>query len=160
MLKTKNYKKYKYPLRLLLEGNSDAHVQLYSVVESLRDKHLKYKHADVKNRNIGEMISHALCTQYCFYSHQLVLGRECKCAHKTPKTIKVALDMIQKNLDDVLKLWEGMSKDELQREFKTEWGQVMSKELALFQSIEHIMYHVGEICFMAGIGGFYKGVLG
>lgn len=160
MLKTKDYKKYKYPLRLLLEGNSDAHSQLYSVVESLKDEHLGYKHPKVKNRTIGEMVSHAICTQYGFYTCSLVIGKECKCECGEPKTVKEALELIQKNLDEITKLWKKFTKEELQKEIKTEWGQVMSKELALFQSIEHIVYHVGEICFIAGIGGFYKGVLG
>jgi hypothetical protein len=147
-----------YPLSLLIEGNIDAHSQLYEVLSSFKDKDLTYKFKD--NRTISEMISHTLCTQYCFYTHTLVLGKECKCPHSNPRTVNKATGMIEKNLDDVTKIWSQLKEKSFKEEFKSEWGQILTKELALFQSIEHFMYHVGEICLTAGIGGFYRGTLG
>lgn len=161
-LKIPNTKGLVYPLKLLIEGNSDAHSQLYSVIGSLEDKNLTYKHPSVKNRTIAEMISHALCTQSCFYTSVLVLGNKegCNPECRVPKSVPEALKRIQTNLNNVTRKWSKLSEVDLGKEIKTEWGQVMTEEIALFQSIEHMMYHVGEICFLAGIGGFYKGVLG
>lgn len=149
-----------YPYKLLLEGNADAHSQLYSVVETFKDEHLSYKNPDVKSRTCGEIISHTVCTQSCFFTNSLVLGKKEKCECKVPASIDDALKMIQGNLMNMSKTWQDISVEELETEITTEWGQIMSKELALFQSIEHFMYHVGELCFLAGMGGFYQGTLG
>lgn len=160
MLKIKDLAKYSYPYKLLLEGLADSHSKLYSVIESFKDKNLTYKNSAVKNRNIGEMVSHIVCAQVCFYTQKLVQGEDIKCECFVPKTIKEALEMIQENLDRISRIWTEIDEKEFEKEVRTEWGQVMTKEVALLQSIEHTMYHVGEICFLAGMGGFYKGVLG
>jgi len=150
----------KYPHSILIEGSADAHSQLYSVIESFKDTHLLYKHKD-DDRTLSDIISHALCTQYCWYTQEIVLENKTKkCACKAELTIEKTLESIQKNLERTSRKWKQLSEKELQTEIKTEWGQIMSKELALFQSIEHMMYHVGEICYIAGLGAFYKGTLG
>ena len=159
-IKIPNLKKKDYPYKLLLEGNVDVHAQLYLIVETFKDEHLSYKHPEVKSRTIGELISHTLCTQRCYFTDSLVLEKKEKCECKIPTNVKEALEMIQENLDQITKIWSKIPMKELEKEFKAEWGQVMTKELALFVSIEHYMYHVGEICFIAGMGGFYQGTLG
>lgn len=159
-LKSPNTNNLDYPHKLLIEEAADAHSQLYSVIESFKDSNLKFRLPNSENRSIVEMLSHALCTQLCFYTKELVLGQKDKCRCKTPKTINEALNSIQQNLDEISKIWTNIPVEELQKEFKTEWRQVMTKELALLQSVEHMMYHIGEICFLSGLRGFYKGILG
>lgn len=159
-MKIPSLKKMSYPQRLLIEGASDAHAQLYSVIESFKDADLSYKHKK-DDRSIAEIVSHALCCQYCWYTRELVLEKETQpCTCRAEKSVVKTLKNIQQNQKRVAQTWKQISQKELQKEFKTEWGQVMTKELALFQSVEHMMYHVGEICYIAGLGGFYKGTLG
>jgi uncharacterized damage-inducible protein DinB len=140
--------------------NADMLTNLRSVVESLKDEHLSYRPDNVKVRTIGELVSHILCTQECYYTNELVLEREEECTCSSPNTVKEALRMIDEYEKRILDVWGGISVSELMKEFDTEWGQRLSKELALFQSIEHSMHHIGQICLIASIGGFYKNVLG
>lgn len=159
-IKKSDFKKYEYPYKLLLEGAADVLGQMYSVVETFKDEDLKYENPDIKNRTIGEMIYHSLCAQICFYTHEVLLNKKEECKCKVPETIKEALEMIHSNLDTITKIWPQIRKDKLNEVFKTDWGQTMTKENAMLQSVTHMMYHIGEICFLAGIGGFYKGTLG
>ncbi|MFQ5493697.1 MAG: DinB family protein [Candidatus Dojkabacteria bacterium] len=161
MLKTITASTKNYPHKSLLEVNADVHTQVYSVIESFKDENLAFR-IDHYDRTIGDILSHALMTQRHFFLGFLVMGNEEESDYKEPKlsNIDEALDMIQKNYDITTKLIQGLSDEDLNVVIKTEWGQEMSKELAAWQGISQIMQHVGEITVIAGIGGFYEGVLG
>ena len=160
MLQVPDYPK-RSSQKSLHEVNIDVHSQLYSVIETLKDEHLKFK-IDTYDRTIGSILSHTLSTQEHFFIGFLALGNKTEADYKEPTvtTIKEAVKLIQDNLNSTTKLISGISAEELKKEIKTEWGQVMSKELAIWQGITQITLHTGEICVMAGIGGFYKGTLG
>ncbi|MDD3661967.1 MAG: DinB family protein [Candidatus Dojkabacteria bacterium] len=160
MLNIKDYSGKGYPHRSLLEVNADAHSQLHSVVESFSDENLSYK-IDGYERSIGDVISHTLTTARYYFIGHLALGLSVD-DYSEPKiaSVKDALDLIQENLDEMSSLIEKLDAQDLASTIKTEWGQEMSKELAVWQGITQIMLHLGELCVMAGNGGFYKGTLG
>jgi hypothetical protein len=143
---------------LLIEGNNATLGDLYSVLETFNDKNLQYKYKD--SRTIAQIIKHIACSQNCMYLDEFILGEKGKCTCQEPKTIKQALKIVQDLKVYYAKIVKGLDKDELAKTFTTEWGQSLTKELALFQSITHTAYHISEICFLAGLGGFYKGTLG
>ncbi|MBN2100419.1 DinB family protein [Candidatus Dojkabacteria bacterium] len=160
MLNTPDVSSKEYPYRSLLQVNNDVHSQLYSVVESFLDQNLKHMVKEY-DRNIAQVISHTLTTERYYFIGHLAEGKSIENYDEpTIKTIKQALEMIQENLDQTNSQIENLSIEDLNTTIKTEWGQEMTKELALWQGITQIMLHTGEICLMAGIGGFYKGVLG
>ena len=73
---------------------------------------------------------------------------------KPVKTVREAQKRIAETFQKTVELWEKLTPEDFQKEIQTEWGQVLTGELALFQSITHTHYHVSEICFLRGLGGF------
>lgn len=156
-----DFTKFSYPLRLLLEGNSDTWYSLLSVIEDLTPDQLTYKHPGFEQRTIAEMINHAVDTQYSFYTQQLVLGQPYKQLYSDlPKTVEEAQARIGDTFAKTVELWQGLKPEDFTKEITTEWGQTLTGELALFQSITHTHYHVSEICFLRGLGGFPTKAMG
>ena len=91
----------------------------------------------------------------------LVLGKKYEeLKMSLPKTAKKAQKSIVEVYKRTLEIWEKLDKKDFQKEIKTEWGQVLTGELALFQSVTHTAYHLSEICFLRGLGGFPTNVMG
>jgi uncharacterized damage-inducible protein DinB len=151
-----------YPLKTLLLGNQDSWGSMLAVIADLTPEQLIYKHPNLVQRSIAEMLNHALDTQYGFYTQELVLGE------KSPKPLyenlaKTAEEAQQRIIDTYQKvfgLWKKLGEKDFAKEIKTEWSQTLTGELALFQSITHTHYHVSEICFLRGLGGFPTQVMG
>lgn len=154
--------KHKYPLRLLLAGNEDTWYSMLTVIEDLKPKQLAYKHEGIKQRSIAEMINHTLDTQYGFYTKHLVLGAKMPADlyKNLPKSVKEAQKRITDTYKKIVRLWRGLTQKDLKKKIHTEWGQILTGEQALFQSITHTHYHVSEICFLRGLGGFPTTALG
>lgn len=156
-----DFNKFGYPLRLLLEGNTDTWYSLLSVIEDLTPNQLVYKHPGLEQRTIVEMINHALDTQYSFYTQNLVLGQPYQQLYLgLPQTVGEAQKRIGDTFTKTVKLWQDLKPEDFVKEIKTEWGQTLTGELALFQSITHTHYHVSEICFLRGLGGFPTKAMG
>ena len=156
-----DFTKFAHPLRLLLEGNFDTWSSMLAVIEDLTPEQLSYNHPNYEQRTIAQMITHAIDTQYSFYTQTLVLGRKYKeLKLKLPKTKNEAIKMIVKTFKTTTNLWKNLKPKDFTKEIHTEWGQVLTGELALFQSITHTHYHVSEICFLRGIGGFPTKAMG
>ena len=156
-----NFAKFNYPLCLLLEGNSDTWYSLLSVIKDLTPDQLAYKHSGSNLRTIAEMINHALDTQYSFYTQNLILGQPYKQLYSDlPKTVEEAQKRIGDTFTKIVELWQDLKPQDFTKEIKTEWGQTLTSELALFQSITHTHYHVSEICFLRGLGGFPTKAMG
>jgi len=157
-----DFSKYEYPLKTLLLGNEDTWNSILDVISDLTAEQLFYKHSNIEQRSIVEIINHALDTQYGFYTKHLVLGEEMPSSlyEDLPKTAEAAQSRIVETYKKILELWEDISQDIFKKEIHTEWGQVLTGELALFQSITHTHYHVSEICFLRGLGGFPTKVMG
>lgn len=77
-----------------------------------------------------------------------------------PKTAQGAQQRIIETYQKTIELWQNLGQEDFQKEIKTEWGQVLTGELALFQSITHTHYHVSEVCFLRSLGGFPTSVMG
>ena len=150
------------PLKLLLEGNEDTWSSMLAVVADLTVEQLAYKHPGYNQRSIAEMVNHALDTQYGFYTTNLVVGEALpKPLYKdSVKTVEETPQRIINVYQRIVRLWKSLKDKDLSKEIKTEWGQVLTGELALFQSITHTHYHVSEICFLRGLGGFPTQVMG
>lgn len=157
-----DFEKYDYPLKTLLLGNADTWNSMLDVVSDLTPEQLSYKHPNIKQRSIAEMINHALDTQYGFYTKHLVLGEEmpANLYKEPPETAEEAQRRIVETYEKTVELWKGLAQEDFKKEIPTEWGQVLTGELALFQSITHTHYHVSEICFLRGLGGFPTSVMG
>lgn len=157
-----DFTKHRYPLRTLLLGNTDTWSAMLEVIEDLTPEQLIYKHPGIKQRRIAEIIDHALDTQSGFYTKHLVLGEEVPPTlyKNPPATSKEAQRRIAETFEKIMKLWQNLTDKDFAKEIKTEWGQVLTGELALFQSITHTHYHVSEICFLRGLGGFPTSALG
>lgn len=160
MLKLKDFSSKENPYRPLLEVNNDVHSQLYSVVETFGDNNLFHKIKGY-DRTVAEVISHTLTTHQSYFIGHLSLGKAVD-DYSEPKitSVKDALGMIQKNLEETNDLICNMSQKDFTARIKTEWGQELTKEMAVWMGITQIMLHLGEVCVMAGNGGFYKGTLG
>ncbi|KKU10825.1 MAG: hypothetical protein A2Z96_05595 [Spirochaetes bacterium GWB1_48_6] len=154
--------KYSYPLRTLLLGNIDTWQSMLNVIEGLTPEQLQYKHQGIEQRSIAEMVVHAIDTQYGFYTKHLVLGENIPPAlyPDLSKTADEAFKMIGETFEKTLALWEKLTPEDFSKEIKTDWGQILTGELALLQSITHTHYHVSEICFLRGLGGFPTKVMG
>ena len=155
------FSKYDYPSKLLLIGNEDVWNNFCAVVEDLTPEQMSYKHSGIKQRSIAEIVNHALDCQNSFYTKSLVLGKKYEeLKMSLPKTAKKAQKSIVEVYKRTLEIWEKLDKKDFQKEIKTEWGQVLTGELALFQSVTHTAYHLSEICFLRGLGGFPTNVMG
>lgn len=143
-------------------GNVDTWSSILAVIADLTSEQLAYKHLGIKQRSIAEMVSHALDTQYGFYTRHLVMGEETPASlyPEPPKTTEEAQKRIVETFAKTVALWEKLKPEGFQKEIQTEWGQVLTEELALFQSITHTHYHVSEICFLRSLGGFPTTVMG
>lgn len=151
---------FNYPYLSLIEVNSDVHTQLYSVIETFEDKHLSFT-VESYDRSIAQVIAHTLTTPKEYFIEHLVLGQDIS-DYSEPKieSVHQALEMTEQTLIDIERLIKNIDKDEFQKIIKTEWGQEMRKELAIWQALNHVVLHTGELTLMAGQGGFYKGTLG
>lgn len=151
-----------YPLKTLLLGNKDTWGSMMAVIADLTPEQLAYKHPNCAQRSIAEMIDHALDTQYGFYTKHLVLGEKLPepLSENLAKTAEEAQQRVVDTYQKVADLWGKLTEQDFIKEIKTEWGQTLTGELALFQSITHIHYHVSEICFLRGLGGFPTQVMG
>ena len=161
-----------YPLKILLLGNQDTWGSMLAVIADLTPEQLTYKasglasfaykHPNYVQRNIAEMINHALDTQYGFYTKHLVLGEDLPeplYKNLAQSAVEAQLRIIE-TYQKVVDLWGKLTAQDFTKEIKTEWGQTLTGELALFQSITHTHYHVSEICFLRGLGGFPTQVMG
>lgn len=160
-LKTIDYQKTEYPMKTLLMGNEDTWVSLLEVIEDLTDEQLKFKSKEnPKQRSIAEIIKHIPETQYGFYTLTLVLEKPEEVIFDEPQTVEEAKKVLSDAYQKIVSTWQKATKEQLERKFTTEWGQELTGELALFQSITHTHYHVSEICFLRGCGGFPTEVMG
>lgn len=160
-LETIDYQKIDYPMKTLLMGNEDTWPSLVDVIEDLTDEQLKFKSKEnPSQRSIAEIIKHVPETQYGFYTLTLVLEKPEEVVFDEPQTVEEAKKMLADAYQKTALTWQKISKEQLERKFATEWGQEMTGELALFQSITHTHYHVSEICFLRGCGGFSTEVMG
>jgi len=157
-----DYFKSEYPLKTLLMGNEDTWGSLVGVVEDLTDDQLQFKSKENPGRSIAEIIQHIPDTQYLFYTRSLVMEEKYAgpMFPKAPKTTKEAFDLLSDAYQKIVGVWQKITPKQLKREFETEWGQKLNGELALFQSITHTHYHVSEICFLRGCGGFPTKAMG
>lgn len=157
-----DFSQFNQPLRVLLKGNEDTWNSLLAVVSDLTPEQLSYKHPGVSQRSIVEMVDHAIDTQYNFYTQTLVLREKNppKLYTSLPAGAEEATQRVVDVYSKTVKLWRKLKSEDFQKEITTEWGQVLTGELALFQSITHTHYHVSEICFLRGLGGFSTSVLG
>ena len=156
-----DFSKFSYPLKVLLEGNTDTWYSLLSVIEDLTPQQLVYKHPNYAQRCIAEMINHALDTQYGFYTQNLVLGQSYQPLYADlPGTVTEAQKRIAETFAKTVEVWKSLQPKDFIKEIKTEWGQTLAGELALFQSNTHTHYHVSEVCFLRGLGGFPTKVMG
>ncbi len=157
-----DFEKYNYPLRTLLLGNSDTWYAMSAVIEDLTPEQFTYKYPQIKQRSIAQMLDHALDAQYGFYTKKLVKGEELpEGLYPGPaKNSEEAQKRIVETFKKTIALWEKLTPEDFRKEIQTEWGQVLTGEFALFQSITHTHYHVSEICFLRGLGGFPTNVLG
>ncbi|PIR25941.1 MAG: hypothetical protein COV41_02435 [Candidatus Brennerbacteria bacterium CG11_big_fil_rev_8_21_14_0_20_43_10] len=157
-----DFEKYNYPLRTLLLGNSDTWQAMSAVIEDLTQKQFAYQYTQIKQRSIAQMLDHAMDTQYGFYTKKLVMGEDLppNLYKKPVKTVREAQKRIAETFQKTVELWEKLTPEDFQKEIQTEWGQVLTGELALFQSITHTHYHVSEICFLRGLGGFPTTAMG
>lgn len=157
-----DYSRIEYPLRTLLAGNEDSWSSLVGVVEDLTDDQLQFKSKENPGRSIAEIIQHIPDTQYLFYTKSLVMEEKYSGPMylEVPKTTAEVLDLLTEAYSKIVEAWQKITPKQLEREFDTEWGQKLSGELALFQSITHTHYHVSEICFLRGCGGFPSEVMG
>ncbi len=151
-----------YPLKTLLLGNEDTWGSMMAVIADLTPEQLTHKHPNYAQRSIAEMINHALDTQYGFYTKQLILGVKSPelLYENLAKTAAEAQQRIVAAYQKVVDLWGKLTAQDFTKEIKTEWGQTLTGELALFQSITHTHYHVSEICFLRGLGGFPTKAMG
>lgn len=160
-LETIDYKKIDYPMKTLLMGNEDTWWGLLSVIEDLTDEQLKFKSKENPNqRSIAEIIKHVPETQYGFYTLKLVLEKPGEVVFDEPQTVEEAKKTLTNAYQKTISTWQKITKKQLERKFTTEWGQELTGELALFQSITHTHYHVSDICFLRGCGGFPTKVMG
>ena len=77
-----------------------------------------------------------------------------------PQMVTDAQTRVVETFSKTVELWKGLKAEDFGRKIKTEWGQTLTGELALFQSITHTHYHVSEICFLRGLGGFPTKAMG
>lgn len=162
MLPKNDFSQYQYPLRTLFMGNEDTWNSMMAVISDLKPEQLAYTYPNYKQRSIAEMINHTMDSQYLFYTKHLVMGEETP-NNIYPNLAKTAEEAISRIVDTYTKtteLWKKITPAMLSKEIKTEWGQVLTGEPALFQSITHTHYHVSEICFLRGLGGFPTSALG
>jgi len=159
MLKLPDLSGVSDPLKLLIEGNFDTYSQLYAVIESFKDENLDFK-LSPELRSIKEIMLHTICTQICFYTNELLLGKKGECSCGDFNNVKSALEFIEGSFNKITEVWKNIDQSDLEKLIKTEWGAKMTGRIALFQSITQLMYHISEICLYAGRGGFYKGTLG
>lgn len=157
-----DFSQISYPLKTLLLGNEDTWGSMVAIVSDLTPEQLRYAHPNINQRSIAEMVNHALDTQYGFYTRKLVLCEDLPkpLYEGLPETAKDALQRISDTYLKVVELWKGIDQEKLSQEIKTEWGQTLTGELALFQSITHTHYHVSEIVFLRSLGGFSTSVMG
>lgn len=151
-----------YPLKSLLLGNEDTWGSMIVVVADLTPDQITYKYPNYTQRCIAEMVNHALDTQYGFYTKNLILGEKLPepLYKDLAKTAEEAQQRILDTYQKVVNLWKNLGVQDFTKEIKTEWGQILTGELALFQSITHTHYHVSEICFLRGLGRFPTKVMG
>ena len=160
-LETIDYQKIEYPMKTLLMGNEDTWSGLLAVIEDLTDEQLKFKSTENPNqRSIAEIIKHVPETQYGFYTLILVLEKPGEVVFDKPQTVEEAKKMLADAYQKTVSTWLKITKEQLERKFTTEWGQELTGELALFQSITHTHYHLSEICFLRGCGGFPTKAMG
>jgi uncharacterized damage-inducible protein DinB len=152
--------KPKYPYLSLQEVNTEVHMQLYSVLETFEDKHLSFT-VDGYERSIAQVIAHTLTTPKEYFIEHLVLDKDIS-DYSEPEieSIQQALKLTEKAMNDIECIIKDIDRKELQKIIKTEWGQEMRKELAIWQALNHVVLHTGELTLMAGQGGFYQSTLG
>lgn len=157
-----DFEKHDYPLRILLMGNEDTWGSMLKVIQDLISEQLTYQYPNLKQRSIGEIVNHALDSQYGFYTKHLVLGEETPAPlyKNLPQDAKEAQHQIVDTYAKTIELWKSLAVADFQKEIHTEWGQTLTGELTLFQSITHTHYHVSEICFLRGLAGFPTDVMG
>lgn len=161
MLPKIELKEKSYPLRSILMLNEDIYKALVSVTEDLTLEQLNFTKPEVPNRKIEEMINHLLDCQYRFYLKELIFGEK----QEEPKFNLVQnprelLGRITDYYQKIVNLYQKIEPKDFDREITTSWGQKLTVELACFQAITHAYYHVSEICFLCGLGGFYNQALG
>lgn len=150
-----------YPLKTLVWGSWDSWNNLMLVIEDLTEEQLNYCHPNIEQRSIKAMVKHAIDTPYAFFTKVLVLGEkyqeiDLNSVDSLAGLQNKAVEYFQKTID----LWKTLTPEDLNKEIKTEWGQVLTGEQALIQAISHTNYHVSEICFLRGLGGFPTKVMG
>lgn len=143
---------------VLIEANNMALTDLYNVISSLSEADLSYRFN--KLRNIKEILTHIKCSQNCLYINKYVLQNENVCDCKDLNKINDILIMIENLKLFFIEAINKISEKDLNEKVTTEWGQTLTKRQLFIQITAHTYYHISEICFISGLGGFYKNVLG
>ena len=143
---------------LLILGNNSTLDDLVSVLKTFKDEHLSARYKG--SRTIAEILQHIHCSQNCMYLNDFIMNNKRNCECNAPKTIKEAISNIEEMKSYFTQIIKELNETDFKKEFTTEWGQDLTKEKALFQSITHTSYHLSEICFIAGLNNFYQGTLG
>ena len=150
-----------YPLKSILMLNEDVHNALISVVKDLTPEQLNFSRPEIPNRTIAQMINHILDAQHRFFLKELIFKeKEAEPKFEPAKNINELLQRIEKYYQNIVNLYQKINPADFGKVIETSWGQKLSIELAAFQGITHTYYHVSEICFMCGLGGFYNKALG
>lgn len=161
MLPTINWQDKPYPIKSILMLNEDVYTALVSVIKDLTSEQLNFSQTDVHNRTINQMIDHLLDSQYRFFTKELIFGEKEPEPNFSP-TASIA--EVQQRITDyyqkIVDLYTKINPSAFSRKIATPWGQELTVELVAFQGVTHAYYHVSEICFLCGIGGFYNKALG
>lgn len=156
-----DWKGKQYPLRSLLMLNEDVYDALISVVQDLTLEQLNFSRPEIPNRTIAQIIDHLLDTQYRFFLKELIFGeKEPNSKLISAKSETELQKRISKYYQKTVGLYQKIKPEDFRKVINTPWGQKLSVELAAFQGITHTYYHVSEICFLRGLGGFYNKALG
>jgi hypothetical protein len=161
MLPVTDWQNKPYPLKSILMLNEDVYNALVLVTEDLTLEQLNFVKPEVPNRKVEEMVNHLLDCQCRFYLQELIFGEKQEELKFNPVQNPVELqERITEYYQKMVNLYQKIDPRDFGREIITSWGQKLTVELACFQAITHVYYHVSEICFLRGLGGFYNQALG
>jgi len=149
------------PLKILLEGNEVTWKSFWDVVGELKPKHFTYKHPNIEHRTISAMVNHALDAHYSFFTLSLLHEKKYKPLKLvSPKNSSQAQKNIATVYKKIVKDWMKLTDKQLKKKYKTDWGAVLKGDMVIFEAINHAYYHLSEICFVRGLGGFPTKLMG
>lgn len=150
-----------YPLKSILMLNEDVYNALIAVTEDLTLEQLNFSRSDIPNRTIIQMVNHLLDAHYRFFLKELVFRKKDE-ESKSPSIANPTelQQRIGEYYQKIIDLYQDINPADFGNVIETPWGQKSTVELIAFQGITHAYYHVSEICFLRGLGGFHNQALG